>query len=103
MADPAIIVATIAAVPAILGGTMGAYAGIKQRGNENLQLVITAIESHMSTLAAENTDLRNRVTIAEQKAIEVLLKLADCETERHELQRRLDILERHLELSKLEG
>lgn len=97
MADPAIVVASIAAIPATIGGLMGAYAGIKQRGNENLQLVVTAIQSHMGTLANENADLRNRVTLSENQTREALRKVADCEAERHSLQQRVDHLERRLD------
>lgn len=89
--DPAIIVASVAAVPAIIGGALGGYAALKQRGNENLNMVIVAMQQHMGTLASENTDMRSRVTSAEAKTNEALVKLAECETERRELKRAQEV------------
>lgn len=98
--DPAIVVAGIAAVPAVIGGTLGAYAGLKQRGNENLHLVITAMQQHMTTLASENTDMRARVTTAETKTAEVMEKLAKCDMERVELIEKVDNLGRRLDAAE---
>lgn len=98
MADTAVTVAVIATVPAVLGGMAGAWAGFKQRSTTNLQLVIESMQSHMNTLGQENADLRVRMRTSEERQGQTERELVRCETDKVQLQARVDHLEQRLQL-----
>jgi hypothetical protein len=90
MADPAITVALVAAVPGVLGGIAAGWSILTRGKQENLSLTVTAMQQHMVTLAGDNATLRSEIGEVRDRERANAISLAQCESDKAIVSDRLD-------------
>lgn len=90
--DAVAVVAFIGAGSGLLSVTFAGWTGLKQRKTEETRLGYEAMKEALANYRADNTDLRQRVFVAEQHVVDLTGKVNRCEADKDILLARVDEL-----------